>query len=105
MTGAKEGLAKLTGMTGKEKRDAITKYLDERGDDTLFADGLDDAIVGLGRQFDKFLVIYDFDECIRVFIKGGMKENEAVEYFEFNTLGAYVGELTPIFMNLPNNLE
>jgi hypothetical protein len=29
---------------------------------------------------------------------------EAVEYFEFNILGAYVGEKTPIFLTFKDNL-
>jgi len=30
--------------------------------------------------------------------RDGMSEDDAVEFFDFNVLGAYVGERTPIFV-------
>ncbi len=37
-------------------------------------------------------------KCIDVLIQNdGLEEDEAVEFFEFNTRGAYVGEKTPIW--------
>ena len=36
-----------------------------------------------------------YQKCIDVLIKDGMTVEEAVEYFEFNTVGAWVGEHTP----------
>ena len=32
-----------------------------------------------------------------------MDYEEAVEYFEYNVIGAYVGEQTPIFLRYPEN--
>jgi hypothetical protein len=31
-------------------------------------------------------------------VRDGMDYDEAYEFFEFNTLGAYVGEQTPVFV-------
>lgn len=45
------------------------------------------------------VVVYDVEKCIEILCDGdGMDEEEALEYFEFNTLGAYVGESGPLFV-------
>jgi len=64
-------------------------------DDILFADGLDDAIIGF--EPNAWKVVYSRNECIKVMVKEGMDDEEAIEYLEFNTFGAYVGEKTPIW--------
>ena len=77
--------------------------LDQFGDDAetmLFADGFDDAIVGVGNKFgDQLCVIYDADRVIDILMKEGMDYAEAMEHFDFNIAGAYVGEQTPIFIH------
>jgi hypothetical protein len=43
--------------------------------------------------------VYDLNKCIEVLVdRDGMSQEEAVEYMDFNVLGAYVGEETPIFL-------
>jgi hypothetical protein len=38
-------------------------------------------------------------ECINILIeKDGMTEEQAMEYFDFNVVGAWMGETTPIFL-------
>ena len=84
----------LTIMNLKEK-------LDEHiGDDysILLADGLDEAFIGIGWQFNTPLAVYDRDKCMEILESQGMTPEEAQEYFYFNTQGAYVGEQTPIFI-------
>ena len=77
--------------------------LDQFGDDTetmLFADGFDDALVGVGSAFGGDLcAIYDADAIVESLMKQGMDYAEALEHFDFNIAGAYVGEQTPIFMH------
>lgn len=70
------------------------------GDDeiVLLADGLEDAFIGIGRQFNTPIAVYSRSKAIQCFIDQGMTEEEAEEYFEFNTAGAWVGPQTPIFM-------
>ena len=64
------------------------------------ADGLDDAIIGVGLQFDKpDRLIYDYDKCIEILMKlNDWDDEEAIEWMEFNVVNAYYGEGTPIFM-------
>jgi len=45
------------------------------------------------------VVAYDYDRVIAHLESQGMTYEEAVEYHEFNQLGAYVGERTPVFIH------
>ena len=77
---------------------AATHHPDLEG--LLLADGLDDAIVGVGhRQGQQRVVVYDADLCVQVLMKReGWDHDEALEFLEFNTFGAWVGERTPIWL-------
>lgn len=68
-------------------------------DKMLFADGFDDAIMGYVERFRMGpVVLYDREKCIRVMMKrDGMTRDEANEFFEFNVIGAWMGESTPCF--------
>ena len=73
--------------------------------DLLQADGFDDAIIGYAEvwtgQGCGIVMAYDRDKCIDVLMeRDGMGREEAVEYFEFNVAGAYVGEMTPCFVTM-----
>jgi hypothetical protein len=67
--------------------------------DLLVMDGFDDCILGICDRFggDQF-VVYDYAKVIAKLESMGMTHDEAVEYHEFNQLGAYVGDHTPAFM-------
>jgi hypothetical protein len=70
------------------------------------ADGFDDAIIGVGyRCGQDEVLVYDRDMCIHILVREGMSYDEAVEYFEFNVEGAWVGDKTPMFVQRFNNLE
>ena len=47
------------------------------------------------------MVAYDRTRCIEILaaLSTGMTRDEAEEYFEFNTAGAWVGHMTPIFVD------
>ena len=62
----------------------------------LKADGFDEAIIGVDTSTMR--LIYSITKCIELLVKNdGLEEDAAVEFFEFNTRGAYVGEQTPIW--------
>ena len=74
-------------------------YADE---DLLSADGFEDCVIGVA--YDKMTsvhrLVYSRAKCISVLVaRDGMTFEEAVEYFDFNVEGAYVGEKTPIFVD------
>ena len=72
--------------------------MDEKG--LLIADGLDHAFVGLMMRFNVLepIACYDYDRVIQGYIEEGMTEEEAIEFFEFNVIGAWVGERTPCYL-------
>lgn len=85
-------------MTGEDKK----AWIAEENSEALLADGFEDALVGVGSQFGKPPVaVYDKSLCRRVLTeRDGMTPDEAQEYLEFNVYGAYMGEGTPIFIDL-----
>ena len=74
--------------------------ISEINPDALLADGFDDALFGVCYQFGQLPVVsYDYNKCIDILIeRDGMSEEEALEYFEFNVLGSYMGPNTPVFI-------
>lgn len=69
-------------------------------EDLLKMDGYDDCIVGIVERFgqDSYF-IYDKELVLAKLQKdSNMSYEEALEYYEYNQLGAYVGERTPAFL-------
>jgi hypothetical protein len=68
----------------------------------ILADGYEDALIGYVEQFGRPpIALYDKNRCIEILTeRDQMTHAEAVEFFEFNTLGAWVGEETPAFATL-----
>lgn len=62
-------------------------------DESIFWDGCDDAVIGITPDGK---VVYSIEKLWEVFIAQGMSDVEAVEWVDYNILGAYVGEYTPI---------
>lgn len=80
----------------------LEEQLKEENPEAMFADGFDDALIGICRRFGQQAVAaYDYRKCIEILTRDGMTEEEAEEYFEFNVIGAWVGEGTPAFIELP----
>lgn len=63
----------------------------------LFADGFDDCILGVTHGMEP-CVVYDMNAMVEVLVIDGMTNEEAIEYLEYNTWGAYVGKQTPIYV-------
>lgn len=83
-------------MTPEEKIDYIVNYDEEM----MIMDGFDHCILGVcSRIGQPDIVAYDLDAVMRTLIeREGMTEEDAIEYFEYNQIGAYVGERTPCFV-------
>lgn len=79
----------------ESKKDLIIE-LYSYTEDVVFADGLDDAIIGFEPNLWK--VVYSRSMVIEILTRDGMTEEEAVEYAEYNTFGAYIGDNTPIWV-------
>lgn len=68
----------------------------------LIADGYDEALVGVTTDG---LAVYDNYKIISILMeRDGMDEDEAIEFFDFNIAGSYMGKETPIFMYFDDNV-
>ena len=67
----------------------------------LIADGYDEAVLGVARRCAQpDLIAYDVEKIIEILMtRDEMSYEDAVEFFDFNIVGAWVGEETPIFIN------
>jgi hypothetical protein len=72
--------------------DKILEWFPE--EELLKIDGFDDAIIGID-EFSMRL-IYSCSKIIEI-LQQDMSEEEAVEHFEYNIKGAWLGDKTPIF--------
>ena len=107
-------------------------HCEENDDEVIYYDGLKEAFIGLGfQQFNGPYAIYDREKAIEIIARDFYKEKkkeyefekmgaeeklkvvqdigdeaymEAVEYFEYNTEGAWMGDRTPIFVIMKNLL-
>lgn len=73
----------------------------ELNEEALFADGFDEAIIGVAERFGMPPVAaYDYEKVIAALMKDGMDRDGAEEYFDFNIGGAWMGDNTPVFVRL-----
>ena len=92
----------LTPEEKRERYDAIVEELEEVNDEAILFDGYEAALVGVCERFGQStLALYDYDLCIAILRKrDGMSDEEAREFFDFNTIGAWAGSNTPAFCRL-----
>lgn len=66
----------------------------------LLADGFDEAILGMCIQFGQEPVVaYNYNKCIEILKnRDDMSNDEAIEYMEYNVIGAYMGVNSPVFI-------
>ena len=107
-------------------------HCEENDDEVIYYDGLKEAFIGLGhQQFKGPYAVYDREKAIEIIARDFYNEKkkeykfkkmnaeeklkvvqdvgdeaymEAVEYFEYNTEGAWMGDRTPIFVIMKNLL-
>ena len=73
----------------------IEEIIEQYGDETfLKADGFDEAIIGVDET--SMRLIYSVSRCIDILMRN-MSEEDAIEYFNFNVIGSYMGDKTPIW--------
>ena len=89
-----------TDTTTPPTRSRIEEALVEMEEQTLLMDGFDEAFIGFSQRINEpILAVYSYEEIVRVCMeRDGMEYDEAVEYVDFNVVGAWVGEQTPIIV-------
>lgn len=74
---------------------ALEKILEAFPEETfLKADGLDHAVIGM--EYRSMRLIYSQAKIIQILMEE-MTYEDAVEFYEFNIAGSYMGDKTPIF--------
>ena len=80
----------------KKRQEELKEAIKNANEMAMLVDGHDDALAGYDTQGR---AIYFVDAIIgRLMQRDGMTHEEAIEFFDFNIAGAYVGEYTPIYM-------
>lgn len=69
------------------------EWIAENNAEAILWDGCDDALIGITPNGE---AVCSIEKLWDVFIAQGMTEEEAVEWVDYNILGAYVGDFTPI---------
>lgn len=70
----------------------------------LKVDGYDDCIIGVATRFGmQPILAYNRGKMLKKMMEeDGLSYEEASEYFDFNIIGTWMGDLTPIFIDLPS---
>tara|TARA_R100000353_G_scaffold7127_2_gene9058 strand:+ start:725 stop:964 length:240 start_codon:yes stop_codon:yes gene_type:complete len=63
--------------------------------------GFDSAVIGVGeRNNTDSMIVYDYNKMVNVLMtRDGMTYEEAGEYIDFNIVGSWIGDTTPIIVN------
>jgi len=74
------------------------EYVGESGG--MQADGLEDCIIGVAERCSKDpLLVYDREKIAEKMMReDGLSYEDAQEHIDFNIVGAWVGEGTPLFL-------
>jgi hypothetical protein len=85
-------------MATRWTRAEISRLVADHNPEAIMWDGFEEAFIGMSRRCGQpTLVTYSYKKCIQVLIRRDkMTLEEAVECFEFNTVGGWLGEHTPI---------
>lgn len=68
------------------------------GEELVFADGMDEALIGHVSRGSNDVALYDANKCIEILqTRDEMSEEDAREFFYINILQAWVGDKTPAF--------
>ena len=85
----------------KDIENIINEVIDEVSAETIVNPDLEEAFVGVVmRMGQPDIMCYNYDKVIDIYIEGGMTREEAIDYFYFNTIGAWCGETTPCFIRV-----
>ena len=92
----------------------IIELISERNEEALICDGFDEAIIGMAQRINLGPVVaYSVEKIIEILIsqseltEADLEEDEdlesrkyldAIEYFEYNIKGSWMGEFTPVFI-------
>lgn len=77
----------------------MREQLADIDEEILCCDGYDEAIIGYLEQFGRPpIALYDKEAMLMIMVeRDEMTYEDAIEHFEYNIIGGWVGEYTPAF--------
>ena len=82
-----------------QKHQKILQEIKDIHPDTLIADGLDEALIGLTERNGHTIAVYEKAAIHQILTKDGLTDEEAIEHAEFNIYCAWIGEGTPMYVD------
>ena len=87
-----------------KKTEFIDNFADLHDDEEILRiDGFDEACVGWTSSWSgnerPMRLVYDESKMIEILMQQGKDAEEALEYYDFNNSGAYLGTNTPVIIN------
>ena len=83
----------------KKRLDSMIESFTNEDETMLKMDGYDDCIVGIVERFGQEPILcYSIDKVLKKLMKDGMSEDEALDFFEYNQIGAWMGDTTSCFL-------
>jgi hypothetical protein len=83
--------------TQMSRYDEIVERLKDINPEAVLLTGLEEALMGVAFSFGKLdVALYDYQKCVEIFSRT-MTTEEAIEYLNFNVLGAHFSEHNPVF--------
>ena len=81
-------------------RERINEILLQQDENALLMDGFDEALIGFSQRINEpLLAVYSYSKMMDLLMeRDGMTDEEAMEYIDYNCVGAWVGEQTPIIV-------
>jgi len=87
------------------KNERIREILEDENLDALLYDNMDEALIGVYRgdlcrrdMQNNSIAVYSYIKYIEI-LSREMSEEEAIEYFDFNVAGAYIGIYQPLIID------
>lgn len=89
------------------KNERIRDVLADENPEAICYDGMDEALIGIYRgdlarqnMQERSIAVYSYVKFIEVYIKrDGMSEEEAIEFFDYNVAGGYIGKYQPLIID------
>ena len=81
----------------------LADEISDENPDALCADGFEEALVGFARRCGQpTLAVYDYEKAVALLMaRDGMSHEEALEWMEFNVVGAWSGPHSPVWLCRP----
>lgn len=81
-------------------RKKINNYLKNHDQSTMLMDNFDEALIGFSQRINEpLLAVYSWQKMVDLCVnRDKMSFEEAEEYIDYNCIGAWIGDQTPIIV-------